>query len=241
MIHSKAAELAARGRGWSSDASAGTERGAGGKPRLVVRIAVADRRRLVAEALATALSLRDELTVTEVIDNANAEPSTDRAPDVLVVGIGADRAAGLDLVGQLETRMPSAKILLYAEFLDPELVRFVLDHALGGLLLTDSPVGDVAPCLRHVAAGRSVLPAGWDKALDAGRANPVNLLSSRQLEVLTLLADGCSYDEIGERLSITLNTVKFHIRSIFVRLGVHNRMAAARLLSDRDGAKRSVA
>ena len=45
-----------------------------------------------------------------------------------------------------------------------------------------------------------------------------------------LLADGCSYEEIGTRLFISLNTVKFHVRSIFVRLGVRNRMAAARLL-----------
>jgi LuxR family maltose regulon positive regulatory protein len=50
------------------------------------------------------------------------------------------------------------------------------------------------------------------------------------MEVLTLLADGCSYEEIGAKLFISLNTVKFHVRSIFMRLGVRNRMAAARLL-----------
>jgi DNA-binding NarL/FixJ family response regulator len=55
------------------------------------------------------------------------------------------------------------------------------------------------------------------------------------MQVLTLLADGCSYEEIGARLFISLNTVKFHVRSIFLRLGVRNRMAAARLLAKRRG------
>jgi DNA-binding NarL/FixJ family response regulator len=53
------------------------------------------------------------------------------------------------------------------------------------------------------------------------------------MQVLTLLADGYSYEEIGARLFISLNTVKFHVRSIFLRLGVRNRMAAARVLANR--------
>jgi DNA-binding NarL/FixJ family response regulator len=53
------------------------------------------------------------------------------------------------------------------------------------------------------------------------------------MEVLVLLSDGLSYEEIGARLFISLNTVKFHVRSIFLRLGVRNRMAAARLLGQR--------
>ena len=58
-------------------------------------------------------------------------------------------------------------------------------------------------------------------------------LSKRQLEVLELLAQGCSYEQIGVRLFISLNTVKFHVQSIFSRLGVRNRMAAARILENR--------
>ena len=65
--------------------------------------------------------------------------------------------------------------------------------------------------------------------------DPVDALSPRQLDVLRLLADGLSYEEIGARLFITVNTVKFHVRSIFERLGVCNRMAAARVFAERTG------
>ena len=71
--------------------------------------------------------------------------------------------------------------------------------------------------------------------------DPLESLSERQLEVLGLLAEGCSYEEIGARLFITVNTVKFHVRSIFVRLGVGNRMAAAHVLAQRPPHTRSSA
>ena len=51
-----------------------------------------------------------------------------------------------------------------------------------------------------------------------------------------MLADGCSYEQIGARLFITLNTVKVHVRSIFERLGVGNRMTAARVFAERTAA-----
>lgn len=199
-----------------------------------VRVAVADCRPLIADALAALFDARPEFTVTGVIDSgAAAAEIAAQDPDVVLVGIAADRRPGMELACALRAQLPSVKIVLVAEILEPELVNYVLDHALGGLLLTDSPAGDLAVCLDHVAHGRAVLPPGWQKALAAGRNNPVDLLSSRQLQVLKLLADGYSYEEIGARLFISLNTVKFHVRSIFLRLGVRNRMAAARLLSNR--------
>ena len=121
--------------------------------------------------------------------------------------------------------------MIVADALEPALVSFVLDQGIGGLLLSDAAARDVATCLEHVAHGRAVLPSGWQGALSADRNDPLGTLSERQMEVLVLLADGFSYEEIGARLFISLNTVKFHVRSIFVRLGVRNRMAAARLLA----------
>jgi DNA-binding NarL/FixJ family response regulator len=62
------------------------------------------------------------------------------------------------------------------------------------------------------------------------RPDEVALLSGRQREVLDLLAHGASNSEIAGRLYISSNTVKFHLREIYGRLGVRNRVEAARLL-----------
>ncbi|MBV8944891.1 MAG: helix-turn-helix transcriptional regulator, partial [Solirubrobacterales bacterium] len=63
--------------------------------------------------------------------------------------------------------------------------------------------------------------------------DPLESLSERQLEVLTLAAEGLSYQDIATRLFISSNTVKFHLRTIYLRLGVRNRAAAARLVNER--------
>ncbi|HYZ80184.1 MAG TPA: response regulator transcription factor [Solirubrobacteraceae bacterium] len=199
-----------------------------------MRVAVADRRRLIAEALGALIADRAGFAVTGVVaGDAAVTAIVDQHPDMVVVGAGADAQAAMELVRELRRRAPGVQIVIVADALEPALVGFVLDQGIGGLLLTDAAGREAVACLDHVAHGRAVLPPGWQSALFADRNDPLDALSSRQMQVLTLLADGFSYEEIGARLFISLNTVKFHVRSIFLRLGVRNRMAAARLLSDR--------
>ena len=197
-----------------------------------VRVAVADRRRLIAEALAALIADRDGFSVTgAIVGELSVKAVAAQRPDVVVVGAGADSRPAMAFARELRCRVPGVQVVIVADALEPALVSFVLDQGIGGLLLSDADAGDVATCLDHVAHGRAVLPSGWQGALSADRHDPLDTLSERQMEVLVLLADGLSYDEIGTRLFISLNTVKFHVRSIFVRLGVRNRMAAARLLT----------
>ncbi|HEY1713417.1 MAG TPA: response regulator transcription factor [Solirubrobacteraceae bacterium] len=201
-----------------------------------VRVAVADRRRLIAEALAALIADREGFAVTgAIVAEVAVEAVVQQRPDVVVVGVGADARSAMDLVRELRRRVPRVEIVLVADALEPALVSFVLDQGIGGLLLSDAAARDVAACLDHVAHGRAVLPSGWQGALSADRNDPLDTLSERQMEVLGLLADGFSYEEIGTRLFISVNTVKFHVRSIFLRLGVRNRMAAARLLTRHRG------
>ena len=198
-----------------------------------VRVAIADRRRLIAEALAALIAGRQGFTVTGAVAGDGAVRAiAEQRPDVVVVGVGADSRRAMQFVRDLRQRVPGMGIVIVADALEPSLVSFVLDQGIGGLLLTDAAGREVAACLDRVAHGRSVLPPGWQGALHADRNDPLDSLSERQMQVLTLLADGYSYEEIGARLFISLNTVKFHVRSIFLRLGVRNRMAAARMLAN---------
>jgi DNA-binding NarL/FixJ family response regulator len=204
--------------------------------RPAVRVAVADRRRLIAEALAALIADRDGFSVTgAIVAELAVEAVVQQRPDVVVVGVGGDARPAMELVRELRRRAPRVEVVIVADALEPALVSFVLDQGIGGLLLSDAAARDVAACLDDVAHGRAVLPSGWQGALSADRNDPLDTLSERQMEVLGLLADGFSYEEIGTRLFISLNTVKFHVRSIFLRLGVRNRMAAARLLMQRRG------
>ena len=197
------------------------------------RVAIADERRLIAEALASMLA--EEPAFEIVAGSAGTlDPASiaDAEPDIVLVGTRARVQAALTLIDALVTHVPQAQIVLMADALSREVVGAVLERSLGGLLLTDHPAEDLVASLGLIAQGGSVLPSGWQSVLGAPRGGPLDALSDRQLEVLRLLAEGCSYEEIGTRLFISVNTVKFHTRSIFERLGVRNRMAAARVLTD---------
>lgn len=204
-------------------------------PPRVLRVAVGDPRRLIADALAALVEKMEGFSVASVVA-AEAAPDmiSPDEPDLLLVGVGPEPGEALELVQSLRERAPSALVVLLVDSLEPTLLRFALDHHVNGLLLTDTPARDIAACLNQVVHGHSVLPAGWQGVLAGYGEGAVNSLSERQLEVLRLVAEGYSYDEIAARLFISVNTVKFHVRSIYLRLGVRNRMAAARLLAEAD-------
>ncbi len=202
-----------------------------------IRVAVVDGRRLVGEALAALIRTMDRFVVVDVFEGVEALPSiVARDPGILLVGVGAELSGAFDLVRSVRHITVSIEIVIVADRLAPDLVKFVLDQRLNGLILTDTPPLDLAACLAHVAQGHAVLPRDWQRVLDAHGDDPVGSLSDRQLEVLRLVAEGYSYEEIGTRLFISANTVKFHLRSIYLRLGVRNRVAAARMLAERRGA-----
>ncbi len=199
-----------------------------GGTEAVIRVTVNDDRKLIGEALAALIDGLEGFAACAVADPLGDPCSlSGPTPDLvlLVAAGGVGTLAGR--LRALRAHSPGAGIVILADELDADLVSLVLEQRLSGLLLSDAAGSDLAVSLRQVAGGHAVLPAGWQHAMAGER--PLAALSERQREVLRLLAEGLSYEEIGAQLFISANTVKFHVRSIFLRLGVRNRLAAARM------------
>jgi DNA-binding NarL/FixJ family response regulator len=202
------------------------------------RVVVVDGRRLIADALAALIRTIEGFVVVDVCDgDAAVSTILERDPQVLLIGAGRDLSRAFEVIRPLRRATENVRIAIVADVLTRELVKFVLDEQVNGLILTDTPAQDLAACLGRVVLGHAVLPGDWQRVLATHGDDPVGSLSDRQLEVLRLVAEGHSYDEIGTRLFISANTVKFHLRSIYMRLGVRNRVAAARMLSERGGSE----
>jgi len=152
-----------------------------------------------------------------------------QAPDVAVVD-AEDPGAGPPAVSALRRAYPDLKILLLCELVSPALVGCVIDEHVDGVVLKADAPAEMIVALRHVLEGRAVMPRGWHEA-SLEREAVVRVLSTREREVLELAAAGLSNKEIAERLVISINTVKFHLRGIYCRLGVHNRVQASRAMS----------
>ncbi len=140
-----------------------------------------------------------------------------------------EQMADLEELAEIRCAYPKMKILLLCEVASSAIVRCAIDGHLDGVVLKSESVEEVVLALRHVLAGRAVMPVGWQAASlepepDASHA----ALSVREREVLDLVTAGMSNEEVAKHLVISSNTVKFHLRMIYSRLGVHNRVEATR-------------
>jgi DNA-binding NarL/FixJ family response regulator len=198
-----------------------------------VEVAVAHPQKLIAEGLACVVDI-DGIHVhgvhqqaDELLDDVGANP-----PDVLVLDLSLVKPANPKLLlADIRAVAPGTRIILLADDLDRASVRAAHDGEIDGLVLETASIAEFVAAIRQVAAGQAVFPEGFLGAVrrvdDGDRKWP---LSDRQREVLVLLAEGLPNERIGQRLFISTNTVRFHVREIYHRLGVHNRVQAARLL-----------
>jgi DNA-binding NarL/FixJ family response regulator len=147
-----------------------------------------------------------------------------------------DPAYSIAVLAEVKRRHPKLRILLLCETVTPAIVHGAIAEQVEGLVLKSDSVEEVITAFHHVLEGRSVMPCGWQEvSLEPTGASPLDALSVREREVLELAVGGMRNREIAERLMISSNTVKFHLRAIYSHLGVHSRIQAAHAVeSERD-------
>jgi DNA-binding NarL/FixJ family response regulator len=154
-----------------------------------------------------------------------------RPADLALVHAALDPSAPLGFVDGLRDAAPGMAIVVLFDDLNPALAHAALAHEVDGVVLGDSSIHDLVMTLERVAAGEAVYPGGWLHAAHRADGDSIEaLLSARQRDVLELLAAGHGNSHIAACLHISPNTVKFHVRQIYQRLGVKNRVEATLLL-----------
>jgi len=152
------------------------------------------------------------------------------ALDLTAAIVYADEAAGGPAaVPEIRRADSELKILLICEVASLAVVRTAIDERAEGVVLSSDTTEELILALRHVLEGRTVMPVGWQAATCEPNVL-LQALSAREREVLELVASGLSNKEIAARLMISSNTVKFHLRTIYTRLGVHNRVQATQMV-----------
>lgn len=177
---------------------------------------------LVAEAVAALLrehGIRAHVT---------SHPQSRTALVWVLVADGHDLGAE---VRRIRAVRPGARVLVLVGEADAAVLRDAQALCVEGVVDGRAGGHDLAAAVRSVAMGRRVVPATM--VLDASADEGV--LSARQRDVLRLLAEGRSNVEIAQALTISVNTVKFHVRTIFRELGIHNRVEAARVWAEHEG------
>ncbi|TYQ09326.1 UNVERIFIED_ORG: LuxR family two component transcriptional regulator [Gordonia westfalica J30] len=212
-----------------------------------LRLTIADDDVLLREGLASLLTSAG----IEVVGQAGDADGllalvAEHRPDIAVVDIRmppTHTAEGLDAALRIRREYPDVAILLLSAHVDVDHALGLLDGGRGVGYLLKSRVTDVAEfveTVQRIAAGASVMdPALVQELVAARRRNdPLEQLSAREREVLTLMAEGLSNAGIGRRLWITEGTVEKHVRSILTKLDLaetaddHRRVRAVILFLD---------
>jgi DNA-binding NarL/FixJ family response regulator len=149
------------------------------------------------------------------------------APEVVLVDRSLLGLDGLDGLERLRSRRPDVKIVMLASEADPAGVSEAFSRGVCGFIVKTIEVDDLGPSIHAALDGGLYRPSGLPAMTDALAAKLAGL-SRREFDILGEVARGLSNRDIAHHLSVSEPTVKFHLTSMYRKLGVRNRTAAAR-------------
>ena len=149
------------------------------------------------------------------------------SPDVAVVDVGLGEDSGIDLTRELLAADPDRAIVIYTGSSDVELLLDGLDSGARGYALKEGGAEELMEAITAVAAGGTYVDPRLRPALLSQRATErAPTLSAREREILGLIAQGLTGEEVAEHLVLSSETIKTHIRNAMTKLEAKNRVHA---------------
>lgn len=194
----------------------------------MIRILLADDHAVVRHGFRMILAAQADLEV--IGEAANGREAVAQAtalqPDLVVMDVSMPELNGIEATRRLLEAAPRCRVLALSMHRDAVYVREILRAGARGYLLKDAVVSDLLAAVRAVAQGQGYLsPEVSDAVLDDYRKHvrdPIDLLSSREREVLQLIAEGSTNKDIASRLNLSVYTVDSHRSRIMEKLNLHS-------------------
>jgi DNA-binding NarL/FixJ family response regulator len=202
----------------------------------VIRVAIADDQELIRMALRLLVDAEEDLELAwEAADGARAVDLTRRDPPaVILMDIRMPVVDGIEALRRIVANEPTlrTRVVMLTTFESDDYVFEALRAGAAGFLIKDSEPADLLRAIRLAAAGESLLsPSVTRRVIDslrggrrAGRLHPLlPTLTEREREVLGLIGEGLSNDEIAGRLVVSPATARTHVSRAMVKLGARDR------------------
>ncbi|MCC6265600.1 MAG: response regulator transcription factor [Bryobacterales bacterium] len=193
-----------------------------------IRILLADDHSVVRQGFSAILRTQDDMDV--IAEATNGREAIEKAltlkPDVIVMDVAMPELNGIEATRRIQEEAPRSRILALSMHKDAVYVREILRAGARGYLLKDAIDTDLISAVRAVAQGDGYIsPAVSEAVLSDYRkhvTNPLDLLSSREREVLQMIAEGLINKEIATKLSLSVYTVEAHRGRLMEKLNLHS-------------------
>jgi DNA-binding NarL/FixJ family response regulator len=147
-------------------------------------------------------------------------------PTVAVIDVRMPRLNGIEVASQVSRTTPETAVILYTAYGDRALLSEALDAGVRGFVLKEAPLQDLTRAVDMVSGGAVYVDPVLAGVLASAESERLPQLTKREREVLRLLADGLSNEEIGKRLFLSPETVRTHVQKAMRRLEADTRTQA---------------
>jgi NarL family two-component system response regulator LiaR len=199
-----------------------------------IRVLIADDHPVVRRGLRTFLELQEDIEIVgEASDGEEAvERVRELLPDVVLVDLVMPKVDGIEAIRRIRAISPTTRLIVLTSFADDDKVFPAVKAGAMGYLLKDVAPADLVEAIRTVHRGEALMhPAVAAKVMSelahGERRAPGDALTERELDVLRLIARGCSNREIATDLVLSEKTVKTHVSNILAKLHLADRTQAA--------------
>lgn len=199
----------------------------------MISVLFADDHEMVRIGVTAYLSAQPDIDViAEAADGGDAvSQALELRPDIILMDLVMKEMDGIEATRQIIAQWPEAKIIIVTSFLDDEKVYPALEAGATSYMLKTSKASEIAKAIRSTYEGQSILePEVTGKIMNRMRTKkeePLHTqLTTREKEILLLIAQGKTNQEIADELIIAIKTVKVHVSNILGKLEVQDRTQA---------------
>ncbi|USK59787.1 response regulator [Peribacillus asahii] len=199
----------------------------------MIKVLFVDDHEMVRIGVAAYLSAQSDIEVVGEADNGRAavDMAIELRPDIILMDLVMPEMDGIEATKVILEKWPEAKIIIVTSFLDDEKVYPALEAGATSYMLKTSKASDIADAVRATYQGQSVLePEVTGKMMEKLRRPKAQALheqlTAREMEILLLMTQGKTNQEIADELFIALKTAKVHVSNILSKLGVQDRTQA---------------
>ncbi len=196
-----------------------------------IRVLVADDHAVFRQGLCALLARRKGVEIVGQAENGKQalEQVAALDPDVVLMDIGMPVMNGLEATRAIHEAFPSTRVLVLTQYESREYILSLLQAGAAGYVLKLAPIEELMEAIRAVHSQgafltHELLQTVMDRVSTSRAPEPTvrPLLTDREMEIITLIAEGLTGNEIAERLCISRKTVVTHRANIMEKLGVHN-------------------